>query len=572
MEEIFTSIAAVVDDTPCCVHVGPGGAGHYVKMVHNGIEYADIQLIAEAYDLLTHVAGLDAPAIAKIFEEWNTGDLDSFLIEITAKVLAKTDEKTGGPLVDVIVDQAEQKGTGTWTAVDALGLGMPLTGITEAVFARGLSALRDERKKASTTLAGPAPGQGADRDDLIEDIRLALYASKVVAYAQGFAQMRAASEANDWNLDLGAMATIWRGGCIIRARFLNRIRDAYAEHGDVENLLMVPYFTEAVANAQDAWRRVVTVATEQGVAIPAFSSSLSYYDGYRRERGPANLIQGLRDFFGAHTYRRIDAEGYFHTRWSQDGTEVQTSWSRRAEVDADGERLGGGEHAGHRAGIGVAELAGEVVGGERDAVAGLAEVDDPVVRDARVGVLTALHRVDTTGPRRDDLDCQDDSAARSRPPSRRTRSSATRGTTTRSGARTVAGRSLEHQLKVDVDLRKHLETAGSWSSSCETCVASRAGGRGRGAATSRGCPPAARGGPRSPREARGSQRPSAVAVAARGGRSWHGVWHAAPTVRGHFGRLEQPADPTHQTSASRSIRTGNGSVAVNTPLTGPASA
>ena len=332
VEEIFTSIAAVVDDTPCCVHVGPGGAGHYVKMVHNGIEYADIQLIAEAYDLLTHVAGLDAPAIAKIFEEWNSGDLDSFLIEITAKVLAKTDEKTGGPLVDVIVDQAEQKGTGTWTAVDALGLGIPLTGITEAVFARGLSALRDERKKASTTLAGPAPGQGADRDDLVEDIRLALYASKVVAYAQGFAQMRAASEANDWDLDLGAMATIWRGGCIIRARFLNRIRDAYAEHGDVENLLMVPYFTDAVANAQDAWRRVVTVATEQGVAIPAFSSSLSYYDGYRRERGPANLIQGLRDFFGAHTYQRTDAEGYWHTRWSQDGTEVAAGGQPRSEA------------------------------------------------------------------------------------------------------------------------------------------------------------------------------------------------------------------------------------------------
>src|SRR5690348_3754249 len=209
VEEIFTAIAAVVDGTPCCVHVGPDGAGHYVKMVHNGIEYADIQLIAEAYDLLTHVAGLDAPAIAKIFEEWNSGDLESFLIEITAKVLAKTDEKTGGPLVDVIVDEAQQKGTGTWTAVDALGLGVPLTGITEAVFARGLSALRDERKKASTTLAGPAPGQGANRDDLIEDIRLALYASKVVAYAQGFAQMRAASEANDWNLKLGEMAMIW---------------------------------------------------------------------------------------------------------------------------------------------------------------------------------------------------------------------------------------------------------------------------------------------------------------------------------------------------------------------------
>jgi 6-phosphogluconate dehydrogenase len=328
VEEILTSIAAVVDDTPCCVHVGPDGAGHYVKMVHNGIEYADIQLIAEAYDLLRHVAGLDVPAIAGTFEQWNSGDLDSFLIEITANVLAKTDEKTGRPLVDVIVDQADQKGTGTWTAIDALQLGVPLTGITEAVFARGLSALRDERRMASTTLVGPAPGQGADRDDLIEDIRLALYASKVVAYAQGFAQMRAASRANGWDLDLGAMATIWRGGCIIRARFLDRIREAYAEHGDVTNLLLVPYFTDAVANAQDAWRRVVGTATEQGVAIPAFASSLSYYDGYRRERGPANLIQGLRDYFGAHTYHRVDAEGSFHTRWSQDGTEVRTdAWS-----------------------------------------------------------------------------------------------------------------------------------------------------------------------------------------------------------------------------------------------------
>ncbi|MBC8090456.1 MAG: NADP-dependent phosphogluconate dehydrogenase [Pseudonocardia sp.] len=322
VEEILTSIAAVVDGTPCCVHVGPGGAGHYVKMVHNGIEYADIQLIAEAYDLLTHVGGLDAPAIGKIFEEWNSGDLESFLCEITAKVLAKTDEKSGGPLVDVIVDQAEQKGTGTWTALDALGLGVPLTGITEAVFARGLSALRDERKAASATLAGPTPGAGPD--GLVDDIRQALYASKVVAYAQGFAQMRAASIANGWDLDLGAMATIWRGGCIIRAQFLNRIRDAYAEQPDLDNLLMVPYFTQAVADAQDAWRRVIVTATEQGVAVPAFASSLSYYDGYRRERGPANLILGLRDYFGAHTYLRTDAEGSFHTRWGQDGSEVRT--------------------------------------------------------------------------------------------------------------------------------------------------------------------------------------------------------------------------------------------------------
>ncbi len=324
VEEILTTIAAQVDGTPCCVHVGADGAGHYVKMVHNGIEYADIQLIAEAYDLLTKVAGLDAPAIGKIFEEWNSGDLESYLCEITAKVLAKTDEKTGGPLVDVILDQAEQKGTGRWTSQDALELGVPLTGITEAVFARTLSSLSDERKAASTTLGGPVPGEGPDHDQLVDDIRQALYASKVVAYAQGFAQMRAASKANDWDLDLGAMATIWRGGCIIRAQFLNRIRDAYGEHGDIENLLMVPYFTEAVANAQDSWRRVVITATEQGVAIPAFSSSLSYYDGYRRERGPANLIQGLRDFFGAHTYLRTDAEGAFHTRWGQDGSEVRT--------------------------------------------------------------------------------------------------------------------------------------------------------------------------------------------------------------------------------------------------------
>ncbi|MGQ0576348.1 MAG: NADP-dependent phosphogluconate dehydrogenase [Pseudonocardia sp.] len=324
VEQVLTSIAAVVDGTPCCVHVGPGGAGPYVKMVHNGIEYADIQLIAEAYDLLTHVAGLDAPAIGRVFEEWNSGDLESFLIEITAIVLQKVDAATGRPLVDVIEDRAGQKGTGTWTAIDALNLGVPLTGITEAVFARGLSSLREERRTAAATLAGPNPGAAQDRTDLVDDIRQALYASKVVAYAQGFAQMRAASLANGWELDLGAMATIWRGGCIIRAQFLNRIAEAYAEHGDVENLLMVPYFTEAVADAQDAWRRVVVTATEQGVAIPAFASSLSYYDGYRRERGPANLIQGLRDYFGAHTYRRIDADGSFHTRWGQDGAEVRT--------------------------------------------------------------------------------------------------------------------------------------------------------------------------------------------------------------------------------------------------------
>jgi 6-phosphogluconate dehydrogenase len=227
--------------------------------------------------------------------------------------------------VDVIVDQAEQKGTGRWTSQDALELGVPLTGITEAVFARSLSAQREARKAASEALAGPKPGAGASAPDgLVDDIQHALYASKVVAYAQGFEQMAAASRSYEWDLDLGAMATIWRGGCIIRARFLDRIRDAYAENPDTVNLLMVPYFRDAVAEAQDAWRRVVVHATEMGVAIPAFSSSLAYYDGYRRERGPANLIQGLRDFFGAHTYRRIDRDGSFHTRWAQDGAEVRT--------------------------------------------------------------------------------------------------------------------------------------------------------------------------------------------------------------------------------------------------------
>src|SRR3712207_4809 len=245
-------------------------------------------------------------------------------IEITAKVLAKTDEETGKPLVDVIVDAAEQKGTGRWTSQDALELGVPLTGITEAVFARSLSALRDERQAASGELRGPQPGGGGLPDSIVDDVRKALYASKVVAYAQGFQQMAAASRTYDWNLDMGSLATIWRGGCIIRARFLNRIRDAYADQPDTANLLLVPYFRDAVAEAQDAWRRVIAEAARIGVAVPAFSSSLAYYDGYRRERGPANLIQGQRDYFGAHTYRRIDREGAFHTRWAQDGAEVRT--------------------------------------------------------------------------------------------------------------------------------------------------------------------------------------------------------------------------------------------------------
>ncbi len=325
VEHVFTTIAAQVDGTPCCTYVGPDGAGHYVKMVHNGIEYADIQLIAEAYDLLRHGVGLDVPEVAKVFEGWNEGDLDSFLIEITAIVLGKTDEATGRPLVDVIVDEAEQKGTGRWTAQDALELGVPLTTITEAVFARTLSARRAERATASEKLAGPRPESASPLDrSFVDDVQRALYASKVVAYAQGFSQMATASESEKWDVDLGQLATIWRGGCIIRAKFLDRIREAYEVDPHTPNLLFVDYFRDAVADAQDSWRRVVNVAIERGVPVPAFSSALSWYDGYRRERGPTNLVQGLRDYFGAHTYRRTDREGSYHTRWGQDGAEVRT--------------------------------------------------------------------------------------------------------------------------------------------------------------------------------------------------------------------------------------------------------
>ena len=322
VSRLFTTIAAQVDGEPCCAYMGPDGAGHYVKMVHNGIEYADIQLIAEAYDFLGQALGLGAPEQAAIFREWNQGDLDSYLIQITAEVLARRDAATGRPLVDVILDEAEQKGTGKWTSQEALELGVPVTAITEAVFARMLSAQKARRVAASAVLAGPS-GRTRDGDGLVDAVRDALYASKVVAYAQGFEQLAAASAQYGWDLDFGTIATIWRGGCIIRARFLNRIKDAYAERPDLPSLLLAPYFRDAVAGAQDAWRRVVRTAVELGVPAPAFSSALAYYDGYRRERTPANLIQGLRDYFGAHTYRRLDREGSFHTRWAQDGEEVE---------------------------------------------------------------------------------------------------------------------------------------------------------------------------------------------------------------------------------------------------------
>ena len=291
-------------------------------MVHNGIEYADMQLIAEAYDLFKTIYGLDATAIAKLFEQWKTGDLHSYLIEITAVVLNKRDEKTGGALVDAILDEAEQKGTGRWTARNALDLGVPLTGITEAVYARALSGQRSLRAEAEKKLPHKqAPGRKPEQAD-IDAIRDALYASKIVAYAQGFQQMTAASKEYGWDLRLGEVATIWRGGCIIRARFLDRIVEAYKPDSAIPNLILQDYFRDAVLRAEESWRGVVTLAVKHGVAIPAFSSSLSYYDGLRRARGPANLLQGLRDYFGAHTYRRRDAEGSFHTRWGQDGKEV----------------------------------------------------------------------------------------------------------------------------------------------------------------------------------------------------------------------------------------------------------
>ncbi len=324
MGPLLESIAAVVDGVPCCTHIGPDGAGHFVKMVHNGIEYADMQLIAEAYELLRQ--GLDAtPAeIGKILGEWNEGDLGSFLIEITAEVLAQVDADTGKPLVDVIVDQASQKGTGRWTVQNGLDLGVPITGIAEATFARALSSSLPQREAAVGVLPAQASSFAVDdRDAFIEGVRQALYASKVVAYSQGFDQIAAASEEYDWDIDRGAMARIWRGGCIIRAVFLNRITEAYERQPDLPLLLADPFFTDVMDKGLPAWRTVVSQAALNGVATPVFASSLSYYDGLRAERLPAAVIQGQRDFFGAHTYKRTDREGTFHTLWSGDRSQVE---------------------------------------------------------------------------------------------------------------------------------------------------------------------------------------------------------------------------------------------------------
>lgn len=321
---LLEEISAHVDGVPCCTHIGPDGAGHFVKMVHNGIEYSDMQLIGEAYQLLRDGLGYSAPAIAGVFTEWNAGDLDSFLVEITAEVLNQTDATTGKPLVDLILDEAEQKGTGRWTVKSALDLGVPVTGIAEAVFARALSGSVPQRRAVVGMESGRLGERPAEARSFIDDVRKALYASKIIAYAQGFNQIQAGSVEYGWNITPGDLATIWRGGCIIRAKFLNRIKEAFDEDPDLPTLIAAPYFRAAVEDSVDSWRRVVVTATQLGIPIPGFASALSYYDGLRTERLPAALTQGLRDLFGAHSYGRIDTDHSrrFHTLWSGDRSEV----------------------------------------------------------------------------------------------------------------------------------------------------------------------------------------------------------------------------------------------------------
>ncbi|HQE06129.1 MAG TPA: NADP-dependent phosphogluconate dehydrogenase [Tepidanaerobacteraceae bacterium] len=300
---------------PCCDYIGPDGAGHFVKMTHNGIEYGDMQLISEAYFLMKNLLGMSALEMQEVFAEWNKGELNSYLIEITADILGKVDEETGEPLVDLILDKAGQKGTGKWTSQEALDLGTPAPTIAEAVFARYMSAIKDERIKASQELKGPRPAFEGDKGQFIEDIKRALYASKICSYAQGFALMAEASKAYNWNLKLGNIALLWRAGCIIRAQFLDKIKEAYETNPKLQNLLLAPYFQQSIEDCQEAWRKVVSTAALKGVPIPSFSSALAYYDSYRTHTLPANLIQAQRDYFGAHTYERVDREGIFHTIW-----------------------------------------------------------------------------------------------------------------------------------------------------------------------------------------------------------------------------------------------------------------
>jgi 6-phosphogluconate dehydrogenase len=315
---IFQAIAAKVGpegDIPCCDWVGPRGAGHYVKMVHNGIEYGDMQLICEAYWLLKQAGGLSNAALAEIFADWNRGELDSYLIEITRDIFTVTDPDTGEDLVDKILDTAGAKGTGKWMSQLALDLGVPSTLVTEAVYARCLSAMKEARVRASSGLVGPDKSPVADSGRLVEQVRQALYASKIASYAQGFVQLAAAAAEHDWPLDYRSIAMLWRGGCIIRAQFLEWIAEAYAAEPGLENLMLAPYFRDALAAAQSAWREVISTAATAGIPVPAFMTALAYYDGYRQARLPANLLQAQRDYFGAHTYQRVDKPGTFHTEW-----------------------------------------------------------------------------------------------------------------------------------------------------------------------------------------------------------------------------------------------------------------
>jgi 6-phosphogluconate dehydrogenase len=321
IKPIFQAIAAKVgpqNDIPCCEWVGPRGAGHYVKMVHNGIEYGDMQLICEAYFMMREALGLTNEDLYDVFAEWNHGELNSYLIEITRDIFSVKDPESDGFLVDKILDRAGAKGTGKWMSQLALDLGVPSTLVTEAVYARALSAMKDARVRASKVLSGPGGKNRGDRAKFIEEIRQALYASKICSYAQGFVQLQHAAAEHDWPLDYGQCALLWRGGCIIRAVFLDRIKDAFDADPDLENLLLAPYFRAAVDTAQSAWRNVVATAAQLGIPVPAFATALAYYDGYRRERLPANLLQAQRDYFGAHTYERVDKGGVFHTDWLEE--------------------------------------------------------------------------------------------------------------------------------------------------------------------------------------------------------------------------------------------------------------
>ena len=318
---ILEEIAAKADDgAPCVTYVGPNGAGHYVKMVHNGIEYGDMQLIAESYDILRRVGGLTVEETAEVFKSWNTGELDSYLIEITADILTKKDPETGKPMVEVIMDTAGNKGTGKWTSQSALDLGVPLPLITESVFARYISTLKEEREVASKELSPIKVPElsNTEKQALIESVRKGLYFSKIMSYAQGFAQMRVASEEFDWNLNYGEIAKIFRAGCIIRAQFLQKITDAFERDPELKNLLLDKYFLYVTESYQEAVREVVVTAVQAGIPVPTFSSALAYYDSYRSEVLPANLIQAQRDYFGAHTYNRVDKPGVFHFEWSQE--------------------------------------------------------------------------------------------------------------------------------------------------------------------------------------------------------------------------------------------------------------